>query len=1255
MFLFSLGRFDKRSCASAARGYASAARGRATLGQMKPGRVLRTIAVVLTLTLSASCQAVLTTAAMPDGALPAVALPTTAQANRIVPSASLAPHLMLTGHVPAWATPQRQMGDPVDLSEPVHLTLLLQRAPQVQAAFDQMLTDQQNPASPLYHHWLTPAQIGTLYGPMQTDTDAIVAWATAQGFTLFTLQPNRVLLEFDATLATAAAAFRTSFARFTVSNREGSASRLSIVSEPMIPQAFAAVIGSIDGLVEAHFEPQSHVAFQAIATSHAIVTSQAIATSFTAAHPLATFNSSTSHLLAPGDFNIIYDLAGVQSAGNTGATIGTTTQHIAIIGRSRVTGADITAFESLTGLPNKQPNVVLAGSDLGIDPGIGADADEQTLDVERVIGTAPGAQVDLVIAANVGNSDGVNTALAYNVNILRDPVMSVSYGSCESDNGAGSTLGLSALFQAAAAEGITTLVSSGDSGAAGCDTPFTSAPANQFASINAMCASAYVTCVGGTEFNDDASPSSYWASGNGSGDSSALAYIPEGAWNEPGSSGSGYVVAASGGGASVFISKPAWQIGAGVPADGHRDVPDVAFSAAEHDGYLGCYTSNGGTASCVATAQGFPIAIFSGTSAAAPGMAGIVALLNTRAGSAQGNINPLLYSLAALTPAVFHDATPSSSGVGSACNTTTPSMCNNSTPASYSLNGGLVGYNLTPGYDQATGLGSIDVAKLLASVAGASTTTTALTLAAPVPNPAMIGEDVSLKATVTSGSFTATPTGTVQFYATLGGGSGSGTGSGVPSPLGSAVTLESGAATLSYAFSAAGAYTITAVYSGDLHFAASTAPGVTLNVSPASFTLTPATGTYNLVSGAVSGNSDVLTIDSTNNFDGSVNLACAVTSMSGSAAGTCSVGPGAVSVAANGTAQATLTIATTPGTSGALRLVVNGVSGSTSIASTPITVNLTAASFIIAASSSTATVSSGASAVSTVMLTSVNGFAGNVALACTASLLNGSAITTTSCSTTPSSIALTSGGTANATVAIATTAGTAGPLTATISATGTTSGASLTSTASTQVVVQVVSPATPGLSLTTSTTTLSFPSGATTNNSATLTLASVHAFAGVAALNCVVSTGTAGNPPSCAVSPNVVTLAANGTANATLSISSTAAHAAARGRPSPLERTALPVFAFLFCVPAISCRRRRNRSECRRSVHRRILGQALALTLLLGAALASTGCGADSYLAVAAPLRSSAGTYTVTVTASGVPSGGAAAITTSTTLSLTID
>ena len=641
------------------------------------------------------------------------------QADRIAANPDYGPLVALDEKLPGWARGGNQVsGQGVDLGTPIHVSVILSRDAAAQAAFDQLLANQQNPDSPFYHQWLTPQQVGQLYGPTADDLAAVNSWLTSQGLKVDSIAPSGVIVHASGTMAVVGNAFHTSFGTFAVGGRQ----RLSATSEPLIPAVLVSVIRSVHGLTETQYEPQSKFSLRELPAA--------------GKRPQVDLGGGVYAIL-PNDFAVIYDIASVYSGGNQGATIGSKAQRIAIIGQSRIVASDISNYESLAGLPSVQPNVVLAGTDPGVTTGANVGyASEATLDVDRVIGTAPGAQVDLVISANSTTENGVDIAMAYNIDTLRDPIMTISFGSCEAENGLTETDYLNSQFETAAIEGISTFVSADDSGVAGCDTPFQQAPATQMASINVLCSSSYVTCVGGTEFNDALDPSVYWSATNANnGYESALSYIPEGAWNESSTVNSSgapvYQVAAGGGGVSAYIAKPSWQSGVGVPADGFRDVPDVSFSAADHDGYLGCFAAGGGT--CVSTNSGTEITVFSGTSAAAPGMAGIAALLNTKLGAAQGNLNPTIYKLAASTPVAFHDATVATSGV-TGCTAATPSMCNNSTPGESSLTGGLAGYLVATGYDQATGLGSLDVANFIAAASGGSTggsgTTGSFTLAA---------------------------------------------------------------------------------------------------------------------------------------------------------------------------------------------------------------------------------------------------------------------------------------------------------------------------------------------------------------------------------------------------------------------------------------------------------------------------------------------------------------------------------------------
>ena len=249
-----------------------------------------------------------------------------------------------------------------------------------------------------------------------------------------------------------------------------------------------------------------------------------------------------------------------------------------------------------------------------------------------------------------------------------------------------------------------------------------------------------------------------------------------------------------------------------------------ASLASGHDAYFGCQavTQSDGTivGSCVPNSAGqFGFYGFSGTSASAPSMAAVTAILNGRTGTKQGNLNPLLYRLFS-TPAngVFHDVTVASSGV-SGCSAATASICNNSTPSATGLTGGLAGYLLTPGYDLATGLGSLDVNNLLTASVSATGTATTTTLTGTSGKVSAVAT-LTFTAVVAPKSGSGTPSGSVQFFAN-------------GNPFGSMVTLVNGSATLTAPNTLSnGDYTITAVYSGDSNFQSSTSGSLSLTSFP---------------------------------------------------------------------------------------------------------------------------------------------------------------------------------------------------------------------------------------------------------------------------------------------------------------------------------------------------------------------------------------------------------------------------------------
>jgi uncharacterized protein (TIGR03437 family) len=480
-----------------------------------------------------------------------------------------------------------------------------------------------------------------------------------------------------------------------------------------------------------------------------------------------------NHYLAPADFATIYDIGPLYGSGIDG-----TNQNIAVVGTSDIFLADIETFRAHFNLPLNDPQLITYGIDPGFDFNTMLEAD---LDLEWSGAVAPNATIIYV------NAISPYLAAQYVIDTNIAPIISMSYGYCE----AGLTPALEVIGQQANAQGITWLASSGDSGSAQCDSQDGYSQAGKGLAVNLPASLPEVTGVGGTQFNEGTGI--YWATTNGTGMASALSYIPETAWNE---TSDGSPLGASGGGASIFFEKPLWQTGVGVPNDNARHVPDVALSAsAAHDAYLVYFSGS--------------LFAVGGTSAPTPAFAGMIALLTqylTSKGLEKqpglGNINPALYRLAETTPAAFHDITTGNNIV----------PCVQATPNCLT---GSFGYSAGPGYDQVTGLGSVDLNTLVTHWNAGSPSSTAL--AASPSTIGINGGNVQLTATVTAGGIesrlgapNSAPTGTVAFlYA--------------ENPLGSVPLVSTGAtATATLAVDAnqllLGTHSLTAVYSGDSTF-----------------------------------------------------------------------------------------------------------------------------------------------------------------------------------------------------------------------------------------------------------------------------------------------------------------------------------------------------------------------------------------------------------------------------------------------------
>jgi hypothetical protein len=555
------------------------------------------------------------------------------------------------------------------------MLLLLKGSTEQEVALDELLRQQQDATSSQYHRWLTPAEFGDRFGASPEDTAAIMDWLKSHGFSVSGATNGRRQIEFGGTARQVEQTFQTEIHNYDLRGESYTANATDIA----IPTAIAPVVA---GIVALHNFP--------VKTRPPVKAA-------------ANFTDG-SHGVSPYDFATLYNVLPLWNSQGVDGT----GQSIAVVAQSNINVGDISAFRTQFGLPANNPQVILTGADPGLVKG---DQDEATLDSEWAGAVAKGAAIKVVASRSTNATPGIFLSASYVVNNNVAPVLTMSYGVCESASLASAQF-WGSLWQQAAAQGISVFVSSGDTGSAGCDDPSVKAATRGFG-VSSPASTPYNVAVGGTEFNEGGADSTYWNSTNGPNVTSVKSYIPEVVWNDPGSELSSF-----GGGVSIFWSTPSWQVGFGVPTSDpgaagqhHRYLPDVSLAAsAEHDGYVFKLGSNLYSAG--------------GTSVSSPAFAGIMALINQATGQANGNPNPRLYSIAAQSPSVFHDVTAGNNAVPCAIGSVNCAAA-----------GVMAGYNAGPGFDLATGWGSVDVSALVQAWSSAKLPPVPITISSPSPLP----------------------------------------------------------------------------------------------------------------------------------------------------------------------------------------------------------------------------------------------------------------------------------------------------------------------------------------------------------------------------------------------------------------------------------------------------------------------------------------------------------------------------------------
>ena len=763
----------------------------------------------------------------------------------------------LARSVHPFARPQYDLGHR-DPSLRVAGSLYFKPSDAQRAERDALVAAVQNPSSPSYHKWLSVEEIAARFGARDADVARVRAWLESKGLAIDSVSRTGSRIQFRGTGGQVETAFHTELHDYQVAGQR----HYAFSSAPMVPADLAPVVLGLHGFHDFHLH---HPALRHVTP-----------------HPGTQDPIYGGTALGPSDFAALYDTGPLTSAS---PPITGTGVNLVIIGETYYTPSDVSSFRShfgITGVnevdvlvPNTGTQAVNSQGDLG----------ETELDLEWSSATAPGANIVFVYTGN-DRAFTVDDSVAYAVEEGTHLVPGTGNGGAQNhqrelrrlrrrlrrerrrrrrrDRRGGEPRGdhvprgvgrLRRHRLPPRGRGALHRSSSRHAQRHGGRRPRV---------LRRLVRGAARGCFynsGPTTIDAQQPP---WFV-----DQNAVEYpmTPgglslEGIWND---STIQYGPSAGGGGASIIWPKPAYQQGvAGMPNDGARDVPDLALTASPNNvGYLvwePTELADGGAADTLG-----PVG---GTSCSTPSFAGILARVNqavyAKGGPlGLGNINPQLYALFSNNGQLgaFHDIVIGDNTVP--CNPTDTTDFPNCPPADggYPEGGSSYGgYFAHPGYDLASGLGSVDATKLVAAWVALTPTTTALT----VPGTATAGTPVSLSATITStlASATSPVSGTVTFaFMTLAGDAGAvyafdaGGGPDESWPLGTvnvtpvAGSPETGTATLSAAIPPGlyGQAYVVAEYSGDTNYLASNSSptalvkvtGSTLAIVPSTITLAP--------------------------------------------------------------------------------------------------------------------------------------------------------------------------------------------------------------------------------------------------------------------------------------------------------------------------------------------------------------------------------------------------------------------------------
>jgi subtilase family serine protease len=506
-----------------------------------------------------------------------------------------------------------------------------------------------DPSSPNYRQFLTPAQVGALYGQDPASIAQVVNFLKAQGLTVTKVYANNFLISAQGTNAQLAAVFGSAIHAYRTLGRTYEAPAGATV----MPANLAGIVKAVHGL-------NGRPLFRSNVTRQP---ASGVATGESKLVPsrIPTANAAAASL--PGEYTVLdlaakYNVAPLYAAGVTGAgkTIG-----IATLAGYRQ--SDAYGYWNALGLnvaPNRITDVLVDGGPLPND-GPGSDgAGETTLDVEQSGGVAPGANIRVYLAPNQGNGFLDMFAAAVDENIV--DTLSVSWGAAEIFNGPAELAAFHAVFVQAALQGIPVIAASGDAGAFDINSNFPYPACTTLLTTDHPASDTAVLAAGGTTLphtqvhrygNITIPAERAWAWDY------LRNYITQ--YYGQATYYTDYFPVGGGGGVSVEFGRPSYQSGLagmatsaaaqslyckasvlGDPGSGYEDLvdlpasvpgrnlPDVSLNADPYSGYVVYFEGQWGAGN-------------GGTSFVAPQLNGIFTLIAAGRNSRLGLLHPQLY------------------------------------------------------------------------------------------------------------------------------------------------------------------------------------------------------------------------------------------------------------------------------------------------------------------------------------------------------------------------------------------------------------------------------------------------------------------------------------------------------------------------------------------------------------------------------------------------------------------------------------